>query len=216
MEYDEQEYFALCRGKRVAGISSKLGVKNTVFSALENVKKQIKAKLNLPHFDGKEEMEACFRELGAPIASIRMPDYIEIFLKSLKPIKSGKDDYALVLTLNHNQRLGWGLLAILKNPAEHIWKEIGLSPDRLTIKKYVSIMCKHTGKMINDSKVSLNYSHFVESSSHLADTETKNLPKMFQFYMKHPGHSKELTLKSNLNAKSFEWMSENKNAFVSD
>ncbi|XP_051878438.1 nmrA-like family domain-containing protein 1 [Pristis pectinata] len=206
------------QGKRVADISMKLGVKHIVFSGLENVKKLTNGKLDVPHFDGKGEIEDYFRELGAPMTSVRMPDYFENFLDTLKPVKSGKDCYVLDIPMEgipldgmSVRDLGGVVLAILKNPEEHIGKEIGLSTDKLTIEEYAAIMSKHTGKTIKDSKIP------VEDYTKLNFPGAQELAKMFQFYMKQPDRNKDLTLKLNPNAKSFdEWMSENKNAFMND
>ncbi|XP_067843945.1 nmrA-like family domain-containing protein 1 [Heptranchias perlo] len=205
------------QGKKVADISSYLGVKHLVFSGLENVKKLTDGKLDVPHFDGKGEIEEYFRELGAPMTSVRMPGYFENFLNVFKPVKSDKGCYVLDIPMEgvpmdgmSVRDLGGVVLTILKSPEEYIGKEIGLSTDKLTIEEYAAIMSQHTGKTIRDSKIS-------------AKDYEKNFPgaqersKMFQFYMKQPDRNKDLTLMLNPKAKSFEeWMSENKNAFMND
>ncbi|XP_069790596.1 nmrA-like family domain-containing protein 1 isoform X2 [Narcine bancroftii] len=206
------------QGKRVADISRILDVKHIVFSGLENVKKLTNGKLDVPHFDGKGELEDYFRELGSPMTSVRMPDYFENFLDIFKPVKSDKGYYVLDIPMEgipldgmSVRDLGEVVLAILKNPEEHIGKEIGLSTDKLTIDEYAAIMSKHTGKIIKASKIQ------VEDYAKLNFPGAQELTKMFKFYMKQPDRNRDLTLKLNPNAKSFdEWMSENKNAFMND
>ncbi|XP_041057214.1 nmrA-like family domain-containing protein 1 [Carcharodon carcharias] len=219
---DYWEYMDIDRevqqGKRVADISSHFGVKHIVFSGLENVKKLTNGKLDVPHFDGKGQIEDYFRELGSPMTCVRMPGYFENFLDVLKPVKSDKGYYVLDIPMGgvpmdgmSVKDLGGVVLAILKSPEKYIGKEIGLSTDRLTIEEYAAVMSQHTGKTIRDSKISAK------------DYEEQNFPgvqeltKMFQFYLKQPHRNKDLTLMLNPKAQSFEeWMSKNKNAFMND
>ncbi|XP_060684015.1 nmrA-like family domain-containing protein 1 [Hemiscyllium ocellatum] len=206
------------QGKRVADICSQFDVKHIVFSGLENVKKLTDGKLDVPHFDGKGEIEEYFREIGARMTSVRMPDYFENFLHVFRPVKSGKEYYVLDIPMGgvpmdgmSVKDLGGVVLAIFKSPEKYIGKEIGLSTDKLKIEEYAAIMSRHTGKSIQDSKISVK------------EYEERNFPgaqelaKMFQFYMKQPDRNKDLTLMLNPEAQSFEeWMSQNKNAFLND
>ncbi|XP_048448491.1 nmrA-like family domain-containing protein 1 [Rhincodon typus] len=152
------------------------------------------------------------------MTSVRMPDYFENFLHVFKPVKSGKEYYVLDVPMEgvpmdgmSVKDLGGVVLAILKSPEKYIGKEIGLSTDKLTVEEYAAIMSRHTGKSIQDSKVSIK------------EYEERNFPgaqelaKMFRFYMKQPHRNKDLTLMLNPKAQCFEeWMSKNKNAFVND
>ncbi|XP_078083848.1 nmrA-like family domain-containing protein 1, partial [Mustelus asterias] len=204
------------QGKRVADISNHLGVKHIVFSGLENVRKLTNGKLDVPHFDGKGQIEDYFRELGAPMTSVRMPDYFENFLDVLRPVKSDKGYYVLDIPMGgvpmdgmSVKDLGGVVLAILKSPENFIGKEIGLSTDKLTIEEYADVMSRHTGKIIRDSKMS------IKDFEELNFPGAQELAKMFQFYMNQPDRNKDLTLMLNPEAQSFEeWMSRNKNAFM--
>ncbi|KAM8962299.1 nmrA-like family domain-containing protein 1 [Pelodytes ibericus] len=206
----------ITQGRLIADLSKCLGLKHVVFSGLENVKKLTGGKLEVPHFDGKGEVEEYFRASGVPTTNVRLPYYFENLLTSSKPKKSkdGKN-YVLSLPVCDVQLdgmsvtdLGPVVVSILKFPAEHIGKDIGLSADKLTVEQYAAIMSKVTGKTIKDAKIT------PDAYEKLGFPTAKQMANMFRFYLMKPDREVAITRKLNPKAKTFqEWMEENKDAF---
>lgn len=100
------------QGKCLADLSKRLGLHHVVYSGLENVKQLTGGKLEVPHFDGKGEVQEYFQKIGVPTTTIRLPFYFENFLSFFKPQKAAQGDtfvlgkrgplaFQVVLTCSH-------------------------------------------------------------------------------------------------------------------
>ncbi|XP_075035196.1 nmrA-like family domain-containing protein 1 [Mixophyes fleayi] len=206
----------VAQGKLIADLTKKLGLTFVVFSGLENVKKLTGGKLDVLHFDGKGEVEEYFREIGVPMASVRLPCYYENLLTFFRPQKNKDGEgYSLAIPMGDVlldgmsvKDLGPVVLSILKSPSQYTGKDIGLSTEKLTVEQFAAIMSKITGKTIKDAKVP------PEAYEKLGFPGAGELANMFRFYIMKPDRDIELTLKLNPKAKKFqEWMEQNKDFF---
>lgn len=77
----------------MADTAKSLGLKHVVYSGLENVWRLTGGKLEVPHFDGKGEVEEYFWSIGVPMTSVRIAAYFENFLGPWKPVKASDGDY---------------------------------------------------------------------------------------------------------------------------
>ncbi|XP_018423532.1 PREDICTED: nmrA-like family domain-containing protein 1 [Nanorana parkeri] len=207
----------VAQGKRIADLCKQLGLQHVVFSGLENVHKLTGGKLEVLHFDGKGEVEEYFRQIAVPMTSVRLAFYFENFLSVCRPQKSqdGKT-YQLVLPMGDIPMdgisvadLGPIVRSVLLNPSEYIGKDIGLSADKLTIKRYAEIMSKVIGKTIVDSKIP------PEVYEKLGFPGADEMANMFRFYHMRPDRSMEVTRRLNPDLKTFEqFMVSKKEAFT--
>ncbi|XP_072273451.1 nmrA-like family domain-containing protein 1 isoform X2 [Pyxicephalus adspersus] len=206
----------ITQGKMLADLAKRLGLKQVVYSGLENVKKLTGGKLSVFHFDGKGEVEEYFRHIGCHMTSVRLSFYYENFLDAFKPQKC-QDGKTYVLNLPMSdvpmdgisvKDLGPAVVTILKHPSHYSGKNIGLSAEKLTVAQYAHIMSEVTGKTIKDGKI--HPDDFEKRLSH----GMKHMANMFRFYMMRPERDVELTHKLNPKVKSFhQWMEENKAQF---
>ncbi|XP_068945475.1 nmrA-like family domain-containing protein 1 [Petaurus breviceps papuanus] len=204
------------QGKIVADASKQLGLKHVVYSGLENVKKLTKGKLEVPHFDGKGEVEEYFWSLGVPMTSVRVPPYFENFLSIWKPVKASDGDYYnLLLPMNDIPMdgisvadLGPAVLSIFRSPEEFLGKAVGLSAEFLTIQQYADILSKTLGKVFKDAKMT------PEACEKLGFPGAKEIANMMRFFHMKPDRDLKLTHKLNPKVKSFsQFVLENKAAF---
>ncbi|XP_069840462.1 nmrA-like family domain-containing protein 1 [Dendropsophus ebraccatus] len=206
----------ITQGKRIADVSKRLGLKIVIYSGLENVKKITGGKLEVPHFDGKGEIEDYYKEIGVPMTSVRLPCYFENLLTFFKPQKNKDGDgYSLVLPMGDVpldmmsvKDLGGVIVSILKSPSEYIGKTIGLSTDKLAVEQYAAIMSSVTGKKFKDAKIT------TKQYANLGFPGAQELASMFEFYLMVPDRNIEITYKLNPKAKKFQqWMEEHKEVF---
>ncbi|XP_075035198.1 nmrA-like family domain-containing protein 1 [Mixophyes fleayi] len=206
----------VAQGKLIADLTKRLGLTFVVFSGLEHVKRLTGGKLRVPHFDGKGEVEEYFREIGVPMASVRLPGYFENFLTYTRPQKNKDGDgYSIALPMGDVPLDGMSVkdfgpvvLTILKSPSQYAGKDLGLSREKLTVEQYAAIMTKVTGTTFKDAKISL------EAYEKLGFPGALELANMFRFYLMNPDRNIELTLKLNPKAKKFQqYMEENKDSY---
>ncbi|KAM9304759.1 nmrA-like family domain-containing protein 1 [Gastrophryne carolinensis] len=206
----------ITQGKLIADLSKRLGLTLVVFSGLENVKKLTDGKLEVPHFDGKGNVEEYFREIDAPMTSVRLPCYFENLLTFFRPQKDKDGDgYNLALPIGEVpmdgfsvKDLGEVVLSILLSPSKYVGQDIGLSSGKLKSEQYAATMTKVLGKNIKDAKIP------ADVYENLGFPGAKEIANMFRFYMMKPNRDVELTFQLNPNAKNFEaWLLENKAAF---
>ncbi|XP_030067337.1 nmrA-like family domain-containing protein 1 [Microcaecilia unicolor] len=204
------------QGKRVADIAKRLGLKHVVFSGLENVKKLTKGQLEVPHFDGKGEVEEYFRAIGVPMTSVRLSFYFENFLSYLKDQKDPSGNgYLLPYPMGDVPmdgfpvcELGPVVVSLLKAPDQYIGKDIGLSAEKLTIEQYAAIISKHFGVPVKDAKMS------VEAYKKLGFPGAHELGLMFAFYLTKPDRDVALTSKLNPKIQKFDaWLAKHKDTF---
>ncbi|KAM3915974.1 nmrA-like family domain-containing protein 1 [Leptodactylus fuscus] len=214
------EYYStereIAQGKRVADMAKYLDLQIVIFSGRENVKKLTEGKLEVPHFDGKGEVEEYFREIGVPMVSVRLPCYYESLLSYFKPQKNkDRDGYSLAIPMGDDPLdgmsltdLGGVVVSILKSPSEYIGKDIGLSAQKLTVEEYAAVLSRVLNKDIKDAKVT------PEEYEKLDFPGSGELANMFRFYRMNPDRNVELTLKLNPKTMTLEqWVEKNKDSF---
>ncbi|XP_012605257.1 nmrA-like family domain-containing protein 1 [Microcebus murinus] len=206
----------VCQGKMVAQVAKRLGLKHVVYSGLENVKRLTGGKLEVPHFDGKGEVEEYFWATGVPMTSVRVAAYFENFLTAWKPAKAPDGDYyTLVLPMGDVPMdgisvadIGAVVSSIFNSPEEFIGKAVGLSAEKLTIQQYADVLSKCLGKDIRDAKIT------PEAYKKLGFPVAEEVANMCLFYQTKPDRDVKLTHRLNPKVKSFsQFISENKEAF---
>ncbi|XP_004675122.1 PREDICTED: nmrA-like family domain-containing protein 1 [Condylura cristata] len=206
----------VCQGKLVADIAKPLGLKHVVYSGLENVKRLSGGKLEVPHFDGKGEVEEYFWSIGVPMTSTRLAAYFENFLTMWKPVKaSDADYYTLALPMGDTPMdgisvgdIGPIISSIFNCPEEFLGKAVGLSAEALTIQQYADILSKALGKEVRDAKIS------PETYEKLGFPAAQELANMCRFYQMKPDRDVKLTHRLNPRVKSFsQFISENLDTF---
>ncbi|KAK7700440.1 hypothetical protein SLS57_012081 [Botryosphaeria dothidea] len=81
----------LAQGKNVANACKEAGVQHLIFSSLLHVTKETGGRLkNVPHFDGKADIEAYIKELGIP-ATFVLPGYFMSNYTAMGMIRKGDD-----------------------------------------------------------------------------------------------------------------------------
>ncbi|XP_033023607.1 nmrA-like family domain-containing protein 1 [Lacerta agilis] len=206
----------VAQGKRVADLAKRLALGYVVYSGLENVKKLTEGQLEVPHFDGKGEVEEYFRAVGVPMTSLRLPCYFENFITVFRPRKAPDgDSYELAIPMGEVPMdgmavadLGPVVVRLMKEPEKYIGQDIGLSSCKHTVAEYAALIEKYTGKPVRDAKMSL------ESYEKLDFPGAQELANMFRFNTLGPVRDPALTLKLNPKARAFEeWVAEEKAAF---
>ncbi|XP_006884227.1 PREDICTED: nmrA-like family domain-containing protein 1-like [Elephantulus edwardii] len=214
------EHFSIekevCQGKMVADLAKRLGLQHVVFSGLENVRKLTGGKLQVPHFDGKGEVEEYFWSIGVPMTSVRVAAYFENFLTSWKPTKASDGDYyTLALPMGDIPMdgisvadVGAIVTSIFNSPKEFFGKAVGLSAEALTVQQYADVLSKILGKDIRDAKIT------PEAYEKLGSPVAKEIADMCRFYHMKPDRNIKLTHRLNPNVKSFsQFILENRGAF---
>lgn len=205
------------QGKQLANVAKRLGLHYVIYSGLENVKKLTAGRLTARHFDGKGEVEEYFRDIGVPMTSVRLPCYFENLLSYFLPQKTpdGKS-YLLSLPMGDVPMdgmsvadLGPVVLSLLKQPEEHVGRNLGLSTCRHTAPEYAALLSKHTGKDVRDAKTT------PEEYEKLGFPGARDLANMFRFYTLKPDRDIELTLRLNPKARTLEqWLAQHKGDFA--
>lgn len=205
------------QGKQLADVAKRLGLQYVVYSGLENVRKLTAGRLTARHFDGKGEVEEYFRDIGVPMTSVRLPCYFENLLSYFLPQKApdGKS-YLLSLPMGDVPMdgmsvadLGPVVLSLLKQPGEHVGRNLGLSTCRHTAQEYAALLRKHTGKDVRDAKTT------PEDYEKLGFPGAPDLANMFRFYTLKPERDIQLTLRLNPKARTLEqWLEQHKGDFA--
>ncbi|NXG66941.1 NMRL1 protein, partial [Hemiprocne comata] len=206
----------VAQGKRLADLSKRLGLHHVVYSGLENVKRLTGGSLEVPHFDGKGEVEEYFRDITVPMTSVRLAFYYEQFLSTFKPQKVPPGDtFILELPMGDTpmdgmavEDMGPVVLSVLKSPKDYIGREIGLSTGKLTEAEYAAVLSQQTGKTVEASKLS------PEEYERRGSPMAKEMAAMFRFYALKPDRNVDLTMELNPKARTFsQWVADNKAAF---
>nr|XP_012326239.1 nmrA-like family domain-containing protein 1 [Aotus nancymaae] len=204
------------QGKLVADTAKHLGLKHVVYSGLENVKQLTGGKLEVPHFDGKGEVEEYFWSLGVPMTSVRVAAYFENFPTAWKPGKASDGDYyTLALPMGDVPMdgisvadVGAAVSSIFNSPKEFLGKAVGLSAEKLTVQQYADVLSKVLGKEVRDAKIT------PEAYEKLGFPAAKEVADMCRFYQMKPDRDVKLTHRLNPKVKSFsQFISENQGAF---
>ncbi|XP_055977908.1 nmrA-like family domain-containing protein 1 [Sorex fumeus] len=205
----------VCQGKMVADAAKRLRLKHVIYSGLENVKRLSGGKLEVPHFDGKGEVEEYFWSIGVPMTSVRLSAYFENFLTLWKPVKASDGDYyTLALPMGDTPMdgisvadIGAAVLSIFSFPEKLLGKAVGLSAEALTVQQYADLFSKSLGKEVRDAKIS------PEAYEKLGFPAAKEIANMCRFYQMRPDRDVKLTYCLNPNVRSFsQFLEENQGA----
>ncbi|XP_007934160.1 nmrA-like family domain-containing protein 1 [Orycteropus afer afer] len=205
----------VCQGKMVADAAKRLGLQHVVYSGLENVKRLSGGKLEVPHFDGKGEVEEYFWAIGVPMTSVRLAAYFENFLSMWKPVKAADGDYySLALPMADIPMDGISVAdvgpvvsSIFSSPEELLGKAVGLSAEALTVQQYADVLSKILGKKVRDAKIT------PEAYEKLGFPAAEEIANMCRFYQTRPDRDVKLTHRLNPKVKSFsQFISENQGA----
>ncbi|XP_037380436.1 nmrA-like family domain-containing protein 1 [Talpa occidentalis] len=206
----------MCQGKMVADTAKRLGLKHVVYSGLENVKRLTGGKLEVPHFDGKGEVEEYFWSIGVPTTSTRLAAYFENFLTAWKLMKAPDADYyTLAVPMGDIPMdgisvadVGAIISSIFNSPEEFLGKAVGLSAEALTVQQYADVLSKGLGKEVRDAKIT------PDAYEKLGFPAAKEMADMCRFYQMRPDRDVKLTHRLNPKVKSFsQFISENLEAF---
>ncbi|MBN3293480.1 NMRL1 protein, partial [Polypterus senegalus] len=212
----QQKALEVKQGQTAANVAKALGIKHFIYSSLQNVNRETGGKLQVPHFDGKGEVEEYLRDIGVPSTCLRLPAYFENFLSFFKPHNvPNKNVYTVAIPMGDVpldgmavEDFGPVVVSVLKHPNEYIGKDITLSTDLLTVDEYCAILSECLGKNIQNAKMS------VEDYEKLGFPMAEELANMFRYYMMRPKRDIPLTMKLNPKAKNFkQWVTDNKDKF---
>lgn len=97
----------ITQGKNVADVAKEEGVQHFIFSSLLNVSKTTNGRLtNVPHFDGKAEIEAYIRDSGVPATFFLAGYFMSNFTQTLqRSEKDGEVNYAMALPVTKDAKL---------------------------------------------------------------------------------------------------------------
>jgi uncharacterized protein YbjT (DUF2867 family) len=132
----------------MANAARSAGVAHTVWSTLEDTRRfvtddrmpTLQGKYKVPHFDGKEEADAAFRDAGVPVTLLRTAFYWENFIYFGAGPARGEDG-VLTLTMPMGDKrlpgmasedIGKIALAIFKRGPEFIGKTVSVAGEHLT------------------------------------------------------------------------------------
>jgi uncharacterized protein YbjT (DUF2867 family) len=89
------------QGKNIADIAKEVGVKHLIWSSLPNVTEMTGGKLlNVPHFDGKAEVENYIKSIGVPATFLEPGVYMSGLISHLKKGENGINSMALPFAKN--------------------------------------------------------------------------------------------------------------------
>lgn len=138
----------LAQARNMAAAAKATGVEHVVWSTLEDTRHWVaddsmptlQGRYKVPHFDGKEEADAAFREAGVPTTFLRTCFYWENFIYfGLGPVR-GEDGVAAITFPMGNARLpgiavediGKTAYAIFARGDEFIGKTVSIAGEHLT------------------------------------------------------------------------------------
>ena len=148
--------------KMLAGLSKAAGLKHVVWSTLEDTRKWVplsdnrmptlQGKYKVPHFDGKGEADAYFREAGVPTTFLLTSFYWDNFIYfGVGPKKGPDGKYAITFPMADKklpgiaaEDIGRCAYGIFKRP-DLINKTVGISGEQLTGAQLAGALSKHLG-----------------------------------------------------------------------
>jgi uncharacterized protein YbjT (DUF2867 family) len=138
----------LRHAKNMASAASAAGVKHVVWSTLEDTRRWVtddrmptlQGKYKVPHFDGKEDADAAFREAGVPATFLRTAFYWENFIYfGLGPKRNENGELVMSFPLGAaklpaiaSEDIGKTAYAIFKRGDELIGKTISIAGEHLS------------------------------------------------------------------------------------
>lgn len=140
----------LAQAKNLATAVERAGIGHTVWSTLEDTRKNVplsddrmptlQGKYKVPHFDGKGQADAYFRETGLPITYLLTSFYWDNFATPALGLKRGpRGELAIVLPLDDGklpgiaaEDIGKCAYGVFKRGSELVGKTVGIAGEHLT------------------------------------------------------------------------------------
>ncbi|GME63580.1 putative family transcriptional regulator protein [Neofusicoccum parvum] len=146
----------IAQGKNVADACKEAGVQHLLFSSLLHVTNETGGRLkNVPHFDGKAEIEAYVKEIGVP-ATFVLPGYYMTNYTALGMIRKGEDGvYALAYPVGEGARfpladvaedMGKYVVAAMKQREKLLGAQVLVAEDYYTPTRILKEFEEVTGK----------------------------------------------------------------------
>ncbi|KAL1636579.1 hypothetical protein SLS56_001164 [Neofusicoccum ribis] len=146
----------IAQGKNVADACKEAGVQHLFFSSLLHVTNETAGRLkNVPHFDGKAEIEAYVKEIGVP-ATFVLPGYYMTNYTALGMIRKGEDGvYALAYPVGEGAKfplvdvaedMGKYVVAAMKQREKLLGAQILVAEDYYTPTRILKEFEEVTGK----------------------------------------------------------------------
>ncbi|KAK9482199.1 hypothetical protein V1527DRAFT_477178 [Lipomyces starkeyi] len=142
------------QGKNVADAAKAAGVSHMIFSSLINVTEATNGALpNVPHFDGKAEIEKYIRASGIPATFVLPGYFMSNLISSLKKKEDGS--YQMVLPISDAARFplfdvvndtGKFVAAVIKNRPSVLGKRIYEAADYYSPSRIIKEFTEATGK----------------------------------------------------------------------
>lgn len=176
------------QGRNLFDAAAQVGVKQFVWSGLENVREATQGALVVPHFDIKGELEDYGRSKNFESYTIvRLPFYFDNFFAFFPPRLGEDGTYSFGFPLGSTRMAGIAVrdlggitLPIFINPDAFNGKIIGLAGDELSGDDYASIMSEVTG-------ANVKYNHIPEDVfAAFGFPGAEELANMFKYYRETP------------------------------
>ncbi|HEV7593605.1 MAG TPA: NmrA/HSCARG family protein [Gemmatimonadaceae bacterium] len=161
----------LSQARNMAQAAKDAGVKHVIWSTLEDTRESIPlsddrmptlmGKYKVPHFDGKGEANAIFKELGVPTTFLVTSFYWENFIHfGMGPKKGADGKLAITLPMGGrklagiaSEDIGKTAYAIFEDGDEMIGKTIGIAGGHLTGEQMAKSLSKALGQTVNYNAV---------------------------------------------------------------
>ncbi len=220
----------VAQAKTMADAANAAGIKHVIWSTLEDTRKWVPlnddrmptlhGKYKVPHFDGKGEADAYFKQAGVPTTLLLTSFYWDNFIYfGLGPKKDQNGNLAITFPMGNKKLpgiaaadIGKCALGIFKKPQEFIGKTVGIAGDHLTGEQMAAAMTKALGsKVVYNSVEPEVYRGFGFPGA-------DDLGNMFQFKRDFEGYfvgARSLDVSRSLNPslQSFDkWLEQNKSA----
>jgi uncharacterized protein YbjT (DUF2867 family) len=143
------------QGKNVVDAVSQAGVEHMVFSTLPHVSKITKGALDVPHFDGKGQIEEYARTTGAGATFLHVAFYYENWLSFFPPQKQEDGSFVFGFPQGDTklaavcvEDVGGVVAGIFNDPSRYKDKVVGAVGDDLPAANYANMMSRALGKQI--------------------------------------------------------------------
>jgi uncharacterized protein YbjT (DUF2867 family) len=161
----------LSQARNMAQAAKDAGVKHVIWSTLEDTRESIPlsdnrmptlmGKYKVPHFDGKGEANAIFKELGVPTTFLVTSFYWENFIHfGMGPKKGADGKLAITLPMGGrklagiaSEDIGKTAYAIFEDGDEMIGKTVGIAGGHLTGEQMAKSLSKALGQTVSYNAV---------------------------------------------------------------
>lgn len=216
-EHAREPHIEIERGKSIADLAKKEGVKHFIYSSLEDTAEMTNGRLVVNHFVGKAQVARYAREIGLNITEIRLGFEMENLLSIHKPILEHDASYSFIFPMGDKpldlfsvEDTGGVVRTILENPKKWIGKTVGLAGDSLTGHQISEIFTRITGKKSRYKPLDID--EYKKLDMPYAD----DYGRMFEFYQEFAGKLRDVKLTRELypQTSSFtSWLEKHKNEF---